>query len=78
MIVFLLQHTEQVNPQKQMIPSERDKPAGLELSDFLPVSIVNLKFALSFLARQIKMMIMQGFEFEMWDEWTWSSHFNAI
>lgn len=29
-------HTEQVNPQKQMIPSERDKPAGLELSDFLP------------------------------------------
>jgi len=64
-IVFLLQHTEQVNPQKQMIPSERDKPAGLELSDFLPVSIVNLKFALPFLARQIKMMIIQGFEFEM-------------
>ena len=28
----------QVSQQKQMIPSERDKPAGLELSDFLPVS----------------------------------------
>ena len=28
----------QVNQQKQMIPSERDKPAGLQLSDFLPVS----------------------------------------
>ena len=51
-----------------MIPSERDKPAGLELSDFLPVSIVNLKFALFFLARQIKMMIIQGFVFEMWSE----------
>ena len=28
----------QVNQQKQMIPSERDKPAGLQMSDFLPVS----------------------------------------
>ncbi|KAL9974462.1 hypothetical protein ACROYT_G011496 [Oculina patagonica] len=26
----------QANQQKQMIPSERDKPAGLQLSDFLP------------------------------------------
>ncbi|XP_020612639.1 katanin p80 WD40 repeat-containing subunit B1-like [Orbicella faveolata] len=26
----------QVNQQNQMIPSERDKPAGLQLSDFLP------------------------------------------
>ena len=30
---------EPTNQQKQMIPSERDKPAGLQLSDFLPVSV---------------------------------------
>lgn len=28
--------SEQANQQRKMIPSERDKPAGLQLSDFLP------------------------------------------
>ena len=32
-----------------MIPSERDKPAGLQLSDFLPVSAHSLNWHFSLL-----------------------------